>query len=116
MSKLHPRNPHQERYDIELLCRANPALKPFVTQNPSGEDTINFSNADAVLALNKALLMHYYDVSFWEIPTGFLCPPIPGRADYIHYAADLLATCNGGKVPVGKKVRVLDVGTGANVV
>ncbi len=116
MSKLHPRNPHQDRYNIDLLCQATPGLKPFVTKNPRGEDTIDFSDAKAVLALNKALLAHHYGVHHWSIPDGFLCPPIPGRADYIHYAADLLASDNNGKVPVGKKVRVLDVGTGANLV
>ncbi|WP_237578206.1 RlmF-related methyltransferase, partial [Klebsiella pneumoniae] len=42
-------------------------------------------------ALNKALLAHFYAVKHWDIPDGFLCPPVPGRADYIHHLADLLA-------------------------
>ncbi len=115
-SLLHPRNPHQGRYDIPLLCKAHNELTAYVVKNPSGEDTVNFSDPKAVLALNKALLSQYYSVKTWAIPEGFLCPPIPGRADYIHYAADLLAKSVGGRVPVGKKVKVLDVGTGANLV
>ena len=116
MGQLHPRNAHSGRYDIPTLCKANPELSDFVTMNPKGQETIDFTQQDAVLALNKALLMHFYGLTHWQIPAGFLCPPIPGRADYIHYAADLLAHSNAGKIPIGKKVKVLDIGTGANVV
>lgn len=108
-SKLHPRNPHQGRYDLAALCRTTPALKPFITTNPRGEPTIDFANADAVLCLNQALLAHYYHVKLWQIPKDYLCPPIPGRADYIHNLADLLGETNN-------KTRVLDIGTGANCI
>ncbi|MEO6852205.1 MAG: 23S rRNA (adenine(1618)-N(6))-methyltransferase RlmF, partial [Mucilaginibacter sp.] len=50
------------------------------------------------------------------IPDGYLCPPIPGRADYIHYVADLLAGINDGNIPRGNKIQVLDIGMGANCV
>jgi 23S rRNA (adenine1618-N6)-methyltransferase len=53
--------------------------------------TINFSIPQAVKLLNKALLLHFYNVKDWDIPDANLCPPIPGRADYVHYIADLLA-------------------------
>ena len=65
-------------------------------------------------ALNRALLALHYGIGHWDIPPGFLCPPIPGRADHIHRVADLLAEDNGGPVPRGPEVRVLDVGVGAN--
>jgi 23S rRNA (adenine1618-N6)-methyltransferase len=87
-----------------------------VRTNEYDNFTINFANPEAVKTLNKALLQHYYSVNHWDIPEGFLCPPIPGRADYIHYAADLLASVNEGVVRKGRKVRVLDIGTGANLV
>ncbi len=77
--------------------------------------TINFSVPKAVRLLNKALLLKYYDVKNWDIPDGNLCPPIPGRADYVHYLADLLADDNG-EIPIGTSVEGLDVGTGANLV
>lgn len=111
---LHPRNPHQGRYDFALLCEAVPMLKSYLRLNPSGEQTIDFADPGAVLCLNQALLAHTYRVKHWMIPAGYLCPPIPGRADYIHYAADLLA--DAGEVPRGKSVRVLDIGTGANCI
>lgn len=40
--------------------------------------------------LNKALLAAHYDIEYWDIPDTYLCPPIPGRADYVHRAAELL--------------------------
>ncbi|MFQ3229358.1 23S rRNA (adenine(1618)-N(6))-methyltransferase RlmF [Reinekea sp.] len=113
---LHPRNLHQGRYNLPMLVKANPSLKPFVVMSPYGQKTIDFANDQAVIALNKALLSHYYKITNWSIPEGFLCPPIPGRADYIHHAADLLAKSNGKRPPKGKDVSVLDIGTGANLV
>ncbi len=108
-SLLHPRNPHQGRYDLNALILLCPELKAHLKLNPKGEQTVDFSNEDAVRLLNQALLAHHYQVQHWNIPQGYLCPPIPGRADYIHYAADLLT---------GKKnnAKVLDIGTGANCI
>ncbi|AYL99316.1 23S rRNA (adenine(1618)-N(6))-methyltransferase RlmF [Mucilaginibacter celer] len=113
---MHPRNKHREGYDFKALIKTLPALRPFVRMNDYGNQTINFANPAAVKTLNQALLQHYYSIKDWDIPEGFLCPPIPGRADYIHYVADLLASFNNGVVRKGRKVRVLDIGTGANLV
>jgi 23S rRNA (adenine1618-N6)-methyltransferase len=115
-SNLHPRNLHQGRYELEALAGSSPKLKEFIFTNAHGNLTLDFANPKAVKALNQALLKHFYLVEFWEIPDGFLCPPIPGRADYIHYSADLLAETNSGKIPKGPKISVLDIGTGANLI
>lgn len=113
---LHPRNLHRGRYDFTALIAASPELKSYVQPTAAGLDSIDFSVAAAVLALNQALLRHHYKVQHWGIPAGYLCPPIPGRADYIHHLADLLARSHGGEIPRGKKVLVLDVGAGANCI
>ena len=113
---MHPRNKHRMGYDFKALIKAEPQLRPFVTVNQYDNQTINFANPDAVKMLNKALLKQQYHIAYWDIPAGYLCPPIPGRADYIHYAADLLATTNNAVLRKGKKVRVLDIGVGANCV
>jgi len=113
---MHPRNRHAGRYDFEALTRSVPDLAAFVTSSPRGERTIDFADPAAVKALNRALLKTYYGVDSWDIPPGYLCPPVPGRADYVHHAADLLASANGGEVPRGDGVRLLDVGVGANVI
>lgn len=111
---LHPRNRHQGSYDFPALMRANPALRPFVAPTPRGNLSIDFTDPQAVRALNQALLALHHGVRDWDIPADFLCPPIPGRADYLHHLADLLAEGNGGRIPRGATTRLLDVGTGAN--
>ncbi|MFS4466222.1 23S rRNA (adenine(1618)-N(6))-methyltransferase RlmF [Maribacter sp. 2210JD10-5] len=114
-SSLHPRNKHRERYNLKTLSKSSPGLSQFILENQYGDESIDFFNADAVKALNKALLIHYYNITFWEIPKGYLCPPIPGRADYLHYMADILVGKNG-KVPTGSCIKCLDIGVGANCV
>ena len=111
---LHPRNFHNNRYDFKELIKIKPELKEFVKPNKYGDISIDFANPQAVISLNKALLAHFYSIKNYTIPNGYLCPPIPGRADYIHHIADLLASCNNGIIPKGKAVIGLDVGIGAN--
>jgi len=113
---LHPRNKHRFRYNFPELIVSLPELSKFVSLNPFGELSIDFKNPEAVKMLNKALLKHFYNLTFWEIPEGYLCPPVPGRADYIHYMADLLASANNELIPHGKLVKVLDIGVGANCI
>ena len=113
---LHPRNRHPGRYDFVALTQASPDLKPFVARTAYGELSIDFSDLKAVRALNRALLALHYGIREWEIPSEFLCPPIPGRADYIHSVADLLAECNGGQIPRGDAIRCLDIGVGSSCI
>jgi 23S rRNA (adenine1618-N6)-methyltransferase len=113
---LHPRNRHQGHYDFAALTAASPALSMFVATTPAGDASIDFSDAAAVRALNRALLKTQYGIAHWDLPEGYLCPPIPGRADYLHGLADLLAGSNQGAIPRGATIRVLDIGTGANLI
>jgi 23S rRNA (adenine1618-N6)-methyltransferase len=115
-TNLHPRNAHRRPYDFKALIKSSPELARFVGINQYKNESIDFADPLAVKALNRALLVHFYGLSWWDIPAGYLCPPIPGRADYVHYAADLLRSCNDGVVPEGKNVSVIDIGTGANLV
>nr|WP_236037203.1 23S rRNA (adenine(1618)-N(6))-methyltransferase RlmF [Marinomonas vulgaris] len=114
--ELHPRNPHRARYDFGLLADSCPELSSVIQLNQQGNASVDFADPNAVKILNRALLNHFYGVAFWDIPAGYLCPPIPGRADYVHYLADLLADSNHGIIPRGKGVKVLDIGVGANCV
>ena len=114
---MHPRNKHQEKYDFESLVKHVPALEPYIHINKKSPDqTIDFFDNTAVKLLNMAILKKYYDIEFWDIPQGYLCPPIPGRADYLHHIADVLSYFNQGKIPRGNKIRCLDIGVGANCV
>lgn len=112
---LHTRNRHREQYDFKVLTTSCEELKPFVTHNKFGNETIDFANPKAVKMLNKALLKHFYHVENWNIPANYLCPPIPGRADYIHYIADILAENNLGNIS-SSNIKCLDIGVGANCV
>lgn len=113
---LHPRNVNRYPYDIPALLKVEPELNRYLTKTPDGEPSINFSHPIAVKKLNQALLKHYYTINYWDFPAENLCPPIPGRADYIHYVADLLAESHGGQIPKGEDIRVLDIGTGASMI
>ncbi|MDC0932306.1 23S rRNA (adenine(1618)-N(6))-methyltransferase RlmF [Arcobacteraceae bacterium] len=112
---LHKRNLHNERYDFEALIKSSEELSSYVKKNQYGDLSIDFSSNEAVLELNTALLKHFYQID-WTIPKKYLCPPIPGRVDYIHYIADLLASSNANVMPKGNSVKALDVGVGANCI
>ena len=115
-TNLHPRNLHRSRYDFAQLILNCPELKNHVAINIHGIETIDFSDPQAVKMLNKALLKTYYNIQNWDIPKNYLCPPIPGRTDYIHYLADLLTETNNGILPNGENVLGLDIGTGSNCI
>ncbi len=108
---MHPKNLHHKPYDFKSLISAHPELEPFVLTNTFDVQTIDFSQPKAVLALNKAILKSDYGLLDWNIPEGYLCPPIPGRADYIHHIAYLLHE-NGHK----NEIKGLDIGMGANCI
>jgi 23S rRNA (adenine1618-N6)-methyltransferase len=95
---------------------ADVELAQFVAVNAHGDLSIDFANQAAVKALNRALLKASYEIQAWELPPQNLCPSVPGRADYLHYLADVLAASNGGVIPATKTMQVLDIGTGANCI
>lgn len=113
-AEMHPRNPHNQGYDFTQLAQLHKPLQACLAPNPVGKLTIDFSQPSAVKALNSALLKQYYQVMNWDIPAGFLCPAVPGRADYVHYIADLLGLKS--ELSVGSTIKGLDIGTGANLI
>ena len=115
-ARLHSRNKNRERYDLNALTTANPKLKNYVRPNKFGVQSVDFSNPVAVKFLNKAILNHYYGIKNWKFPDENLCPPIPGRADYIHHIADLLSENDFGAIPFGDKINCLDIGIGASCI
>ena len=114
--RLHIRNKNRERYDLAALVEAVPELANHIKENKHGDDSVDFANPVAVKLLNQGLLSHYYGIKNWDFPEDNLVPPIPGRADYLHYMADLLGQSNFGEIPTGEKITGLDVGVGANCI
>ena len=116
-SKLHARNRHVGGYDIQRLADGFPLLREYVLPGRGDRSlTIDFANPSAVEALNAALLTVDYGVRAFALPCGYLCPAVPGRADYLHVIADLLAADNVGSVPRGREIRGLDIGVGASCI
>jgi len=115
---LHPRNIHRQRYDLNKLSLSYSQLSEYIYTNKYGDDTIDFSDPKAVLSLNKALLKTYYQIEPYDLPPKYLCPPIPGRADYIHQVADLLIASQHMDLNnlVDTNIVCLDIGTGANCI
>ncbi|PKR80646.1 23S rRNA (adenine(1618)-N(6))-methyltransferase RlmF [Brumimicrobium salinarum] len=113
---LHSRNKNKLPYDLLSLLKIQPKLKSHVTLNKIGKQSINFSDSRAVKLLNEAILNHYYGIKHWEFPEENLTPPIPGRADYIHHIADVLAKENNNEIPFGDKITCLDIGVGASCI
>jgi 23S rRNA (adenine1618-N6)-methyltransferase len=113
---LHPRNRHQAGYDFNRLTARAPALASFVAVNDYGNASIDFSDPAAVKTLNQALLRVDYGFEAWDIPPGYLCPPVPGRADYLHHLADLLSGGDERAIPRGAGTAILDIGVGANCI
>ena len=105
---LHQKNNFKNGYNFKELIIKNPALKEFIVKNEFGTVTIDFSNLQGVRELNKALICSLDKISNWNFPKENLCPPIPGRLDYIHYLADLLSLKGAAKI--------LDIGTGATCI
>lgn len=108
---FHPNNIHNNGYNFDELLKANPALKTFVFENDYGNITVDFSDPKAVKEINRSLLLAYYTIKLWEFPDENLCPPIPGRVDYIHHLNDLLVASN-----ITENINVLDIGTGATCI
>lgn len=105
---LHPKNKFNKGYNFDELIKLNPNLESFVSKNKFGVITIDFSDPVAVKELNKGLIFSYDKISSWNFPDTNLCPPIPGRLDYIHQLADLLSS--------EENIKILDIGTGATCI
>ncbi|RVU35708.1 23S rRNA (adenine(1618)-N(6))-methyltransferase RlmF [Rheinheimera riviphila] len=115
-NSLHPANPHLAGYDMAALVLSYPALAALLVTTPRGDQSIDFADPIAVKTLNQALLAHHYQLPLWDLPEGYLCPPVPGRLDYLLYLADLLKNSHQGKAPKKSQLKLLDVGCGANLI
>ncbi len=114
---MHNKNRHKQGYNFAALVKAEPQLSSFIIQNKfNAQPTIDFSNPKGVKTLNLALLKNDYRIGYWDIPDGYLCPPIPGRVDYIHHLNDLLLQTPKEFLPHNTSIKVIDIGTGASCI
>jgi len=120
--RMHPRSMHRDGLDYFDLGQRFPEFNKYVYVNRFGGASIDHGDPDALRALTRALLLHCYQLR-WEIPSGYLSPPVPSRANYIHYVADLISGTDseaGDASDVtllkGPDVRGVDIGIGANCI
>jgi 23S rRNA (adenine1618-N6)-methyltransferase len=109
---MHLENPYSDRYDLKRLAIHHPQLQEHIVLNPSDEETIDFSNSAAVYELNKAMLLADFKVEKYELPMGYLIPPVPGRLEYLLLIREFLS--EQFNIDKNTKLRGLDIGTGAN--
>ena len=109
---MHPHNPYINSYNLKYLADNYPTLKDHLILNPLGKETIDFSNPQAVYTLNKALLLTDFGLEAYNLPLGYLIPPIPGRLDYLLQLRDFLADVF--EKDMNSELHGLDIGTGAN--
>ena len=106
---MHAKNRYRGRHDLASLATTSPELKQYFITTPGGHTSLDFSHPEAVRHLNRALLLRDYGLDHWDIPSGSLCPGVPGRLDYVHVLADLLGERKAA-------ITGLDVGTGASLI
>jgi len=111
---MHPDNPYQNPYNFTKYIEIFEPLKKHVVLNPSGQETIHFSDSNAVYALNKAMLLADYSLEDYVLPKGYLIPPVPGRLDYLLYLRDFLL--KRFNLSTKKPLKGLDMGSGANAI
>jgi len=109
---MHLQNPYCIRYDLNRLVKHYPLLQKHIVLNPSGEETIDFLSSTAVYSLNKAMLLADFNLKDYDLPMGYLIPPVPGRLDYLLHMQDfILEKLNSSE---DTQLRGLDIGAGAN--
>eukprot|EP00879_Flechtneria_rotunda_P021041 GHRR01022165.1.p1 GENE.GHRR01022165.1~~GHRR01022165.1.p1 ORF type:complete len:194 (+),score=86.29 GHRR01022165.1:1107-1688(+) len=89
--RMHPDNIYssQGAPDFAALAQNYPPLAPYLTIGGAGRAFIDFTSWDATKELTAALLAIDFGVQ-WQLPEGQLIPPVPNRANYIHWIHDLL--------------------------
>ncbi|WCO02838.1 23S rRNA (adenine(1618)-N(6))-methyltransferase RlmF [Psychroserpens ponticola] len=108
---MHKNNKHSKDYNFKELIANFPQLAEFVFESKYAKNTIDFANPKAVKYLNSALLKTHYGIDYWKFPDENLCPPIPGRVEYVHLLNDLLKASG-----LKKDITVFDIGTGATCI
>ena len=109
---MHKQNPYNSRYDLKRLTKHYHVLEKFIVLNPNKEETIDFSVSEAVFALNKAMLLADFNLGDYDLPSGYLIPPVPGRLDYLLHIRDFLI--EKFNISENSQLNGLDIGSGAN--
>jgi 23S rRNA A1618 N6-methylase RlmF len=112
-ARMHPRNPYSSPINIALLARQFPDLCDHViSRSSNGHVVYDWHAPGATYAVTRALLKRDFDLE-WQQPLQHLCPPVPGRMNYLLWVQDL-ALQDGAAAAAD--VCVADIGTGASAI
>jgi 23S rRNA (adenine1618-N6)-methyltransferase len=103
--------------DFLTLIKEFPELKKYILkQNEDNEDEFQFdwSNNELSLLMDKSILNYYFNIKYYDIPNGFLIPPIPSRINYINLINSIITKLI--KDIDIKNIIGIDIGTGANII
>ena len=98
--------------DFRRLSNFDHRLIPYFLSENSR--SLNFKDAETLIALSRALLARDFGIIDWRCPSNRLCPTITSRLNYILHVQDLLASFNTTFIfdkPIG-----IDIGTGASCI
>ena len=99
--------------NFEELSNQFHEFKQYVYKTKSGNYSINWNDAKAVLTLNKCLLKKDFNVDYYDVPSNFLIPTIPSRLNYLLFLKKLLMIFD---LENTEQITVIDIGTGANII
>ncbi|OLL25322.1 putative methyltransferase-like protein [Neolecta irregularis DAH-3] len=90
-----------------------------VVECEPGRLTIDFNNPKALVELTRCLMKRDFGVDL-EIPQDRLCPPVPGRLDYILWIQDLVDSTDPSTddfdYDLERDVSGLDIGAGSTCI
>ena len=99
--------------DFLILIKEFPELKKYIIKhndNKIEEFSFDWSNNDLSLLMTKSILKYYFNIQYYDIPKGFLIPPIPSRLNYLNLIHSLIKDIKEENI-IG-----IDIGTGANII
>ena len=103
--------------DFLTLIKEFPELKKYIlkqNEDNEGEFQFDWSNNELSLLMDKSILNYYFNIKYYDIPKGFLIPPIPSRINYINLINSIITKLI--KDIDIKNIIGIDIGTGANII
>jgi len=112
--RMHPRNPYSAPINIAELARQFPDVcHHVISRLPNGRVVYDWHAPGATYAVTRALLKRDFALD-WQQPLHHLCPPVPGRLNYLLWLEDLVLQDAAAAAPTS--VCVADIGTGASAI
>jgi 23S rRNA (adenine1618-N6)-methyltransferase len=115
-ARMHPRNPYNAPINIAELARQFPDVCDHViSRSSNGRVVYDWHAPGATYAVTRALLARDFELD-WQQPLHHLCPPVPGRLNYLLWLQDLVQQDAVAAAAPPAGICVADIGTGASAI